>query len=231
MCKSKLFRCGFVALLLMFGLPAAAKTPEGQTPAQANLCDKLKEEGAPKGLYGLCVALCEAQGFSGEPTKQSHEKLRANYNKLSKGDPEWELPCGADAKTGSDPVPPPVVQVCPCWTPAEADAVDGVLSNGTTAAGWAPQTTSGLACSARADSPYIQEADDPYAPTEVSYIQAVNVISLYWSLRQCKYKTRVPNQPPVDVFLSVEFGTLTEEQHAACVADIVARQRALDICQ
>ena len=229
MCKSRLFRCGLVALLLMFGLPAAAKTPEGQTPAQSDLCDKLKEEGAPKGLYGLCVALCEAQGYSGEVTKKSHEKLLANFNKLGNG--EFQLPCANSAKSQPDPVPPPVVQVCPCWTPAQADAVDGKLSNGATAAGWAPQTSSTLACSARADRPYIQEADDPYVPTEVSYIQAVNVISTWGSLRQCRYKTMGSNQPPVEVFLSVEFGSLTEEQHAACVADVAARQRALDICQ
>ena len=181
-------------------------------------------------LFRSCVALCEAQGYSGEATKQSHEKLAENFNKLNK-DGEYKLPCMPDAKSQPDPVPPPVVQVCPCWTPAEADAVDGVLSNGATAAGWAAQTSSAWACSARADNPYIQETDDPYATTEVSYIQAPNVNSLYWPMHQCKYKKMVPGQPIVEVFLSVEYGTLTTEQHAACKADIATRQRALNICQ
>lgn len=235
MCTSRLFQCGMVALWLMFGLPVSAKTPEGETPAQSGLCDVLKQDGVTKGLYGVCVALCEAQGYAGgPPTKESHRRLLDNYDKLRKpGD--RDLPCAPPSlKSEPDPAPPPpppVVQVCPCWTPAEADAVDGVLSDGSTAVGWAPKTTSGSACSTKPDNPYIQEASATIAPSEVSYLQAVNVSTQFWQLHQCKYRKMVPNQPLADVFLSVEFGTLTMEQLAACEADIAARQLAMDICQ
>jgi len=227
MCKSRLFRCCLVALLLMFGLPASAKTPGGQTPARDDSCDFLKAEGVTKGLYGLCVALCQAQGYSAAvPMKESQKRILANYNKL-KTDNDPDLPCAAGSSP--DPVPPPVVQSCPCWTAAEAGAVDGVLSDGSTAMGWSAQTTNALACSARPDNPYIQEANT--AITEVSYIQAVDITSTFSSLHQCKYRKMVPGQPIVDIFLSVEFGTLTVEQHAACKADIAERQRALNVCQ
>lgn len=50
-----------VALLSLCLLPVAsgAKTPDGMTPAEETVCDEL--QGAKRGLYGLCVAYCEAQ--------------------------------------------------------------------------------------------------------------------------------------------------------------------------
>lgn len=49
--------------LSMFGLTAVAGTPDGQTPAEEQACDKYEGEGA---RYGLCVAYCEAQDCSGK---------------------------------------------------------------------------------------------------------------------------------------------------------------------
>jgi len=231
MCKFRLFRCCLVALLLMLGPPAFAQTPGGQTPAGDGQCDLLKAEGVTEGLYGLCVALCESQDYSGDvPMKESHNSILANYTELKK-DNDPEMPCAASSTSDPAPVPPPVVHSCPCWSAAEADAVDGVLSDGSTAVGWPAPTTNATACSASLDNPYIQETDNASSPNEVSYIQVVDITSTFSSFHQCKYRKMVPGQPIGNVLLSVEFGTLTVEQLAACKADVLARQQALNVCQ
>jgi hypothetical protein len=242
MCRSRLLRCCLVALLtLMYGLPAWARTPDGQTPAEENWCNPLKDRGVTRGLYGLCVAYCEAHDSADElattqtrggPAARGYssrsERILANYNKMMKaGDPE--LPCLVASAPA--PVPPPVAQPCPCWTAGEAGAIDGVLSDGSPAVGWPAPTSNSLACSVRPENPYIQETDDAFSPNEVAYIQVVDMASTFSSLHQCKYRKIVPGQPVVDILLSIEWGTLTAEDHAACKADILARQRALNLCQ
>lgn len=89
--------------------PAAAQTPDGETPANEGVCDELMY-GATKGLYGLCVAFCEAQdcefnvedplaGF--EECKPSSPKLLELYRKkMGAGDPD--MPCVQQSE-------------CPCW--------------------------------------------------------------------------------------------------------------------
>lgn len=228
----RLFRCCAVALSLMLGPPAFAQTPDGQTPSKEDVCDVLKDSPA-KGLYGLCVAFCEAQDFSEDPAaKKSRQKILDNYNNLRQASNEREMPCAASSTSstpGPVPVPPPVVQSCPCWTAAEAAAVDGVLSDGSTAVGWPAPTSSSWACSVKPDNPYIQEANA--AATEVSYIQVVDFTTTFSSLHQCKYRKMASGQPITDVLLSVEFGTLTPEQLAVCKDDLLARQQALTLCQ
>jgi len=223
MCKSRLFLC-CILTLSTFGLPAFAQTLDGQTPAKEGVCDVLKDL-PTKGLYGLCVAFCEAQDFSDEPaTKKSRQKILDNYNNLRLANNEREMPC-LSAVIQTPPQPS-----CPCWSAAEAGAIDGVLSDGSTiAAGWPAPTSSSSACSAQPEMPYIQEANNN--ATEVSYIQVVDIASTFSSLHQCKYRKIVPGQPIADVLLSIEWGTLTAEEHAACKADLLARQAALNVCQ
>ena len=57
-----------------------ANTPDGETPANEGVCDNLM--GATPGLYGLCVAYCEAQDLDmvGE-AKMPNSKILANYRK------------------------------------------------------------------------------------------------------------------------------------------------------
>lgn len=113
----------FVALA-MFAPPAAAQTPDGMTPSREGICDDLAN--ATPGLYGLCVAMCEAQDCEGvyDPdTKEvkfigscnpSTPKLLANFRKLA----------------GDEGATPPCIRVpCPCWTETEIDNVGG-LNNG-----------------------------------------------------------------------------------------------------
>ena len=68
--------------LSMFGLTAVAGTPDGQTPAEEEACDKYQGEGA---RYGLCVAYCEAQDCSGKPKfyDQSCDRIVDNFVKFS----------------------------------------------------------------------------------------------------------------------------------------------------
>jgi hypothetical protein len=106
---------------------AQAQTPDGETPANEGVCDELLYN-STSGLYGLCVAFCEAQDAEatfdpttgevtfGEDAKPSNPKLLEIYNRK---------------KTEYDP-PMPCVNVeeggCPCWTEEELDSLSGVES-------------------------------------------------------------------------------------------------------
>ena len=109
-----------VVLLILAAPLGYAQTPDGQTPFNEGVCDELI--GHTPGLYGLCVAFCEAQDFadiSVPITEQDLEKIMAaipsgkiveNYNKRKKA---------------TDP-PMPCIRVeepCPCWDAAEFDHV------------------------------------------------------------------------------------------------------------
>lgn len=89
--------------------PVIASTPDGETPANEGVCDPLKLDGITKGLYGLCVAYCEAQDLDVVGDKEPpNSKILGNYRKkMNPGDPD--MPCLATP--------------CPCWDEAEIAAV------------------------------------------------------------------------------------------------------------
>lgn len=90
-----------MVVLLGLNTPVAALTPDGETPANEGVCDVLKANATP-GLYGLCVAYCEAQDLDLVGDKETpNNKILANYRKkMQAGDPD--MPC---------------IQVpCPCWS-------------------------------------------------------------------------------------------------------------------
>ena len=103
----------------MFGLTAKAQTPDGQTPAQESVCDPLKADGVTKGLYGICVAFCEAHDTASPETPITPEDLErlkeqapsgrilAAYNK-KKQETDPNMPCINIDHTNPNPV-------CPCW--------------------------------------------------------------------------------------------------------------------
>lgn len=113
--KNKLLNRAAAALLaswvLMSG-SAAAQTVDGGTPANQGVCNELQNR--TPGLYGMCIAYCEAQDLDVVGDKETpNNKILANYRKkMQPGDPD--MPC---------------IQVpCPCWT-------EGQLANvGATAA-------------------------------------------------------------------------------------------------
>lgn len=86
---------------------ALASTPDGETPANEGICDGL--QGGTGGLYGLCVAYCEAQDLDTFNKKPPSLKILANYRKkMQPGD--IDMPC---------------VQVsCPCWTEEELGSIN-----------------------------------------------------------------------------------------------------------
>ena len=106
--------------LAMSALPAAAQTPDGMTPAEEGVCDVLT--GATPGLYGLCVAFCEAQDCEAtldpatgivtfDPScKQSSVQVLENYYKKA-GDSDPQMPC--------------LKVPCPCWSEPEMDDIGG----------------------------------------------------------------------------------------------------------
>ena len=114
----------------------SAQTPDGPPPPNEGVCDELI--GYTPGLYGLCVAFCEAQdceatfdpatgNMTFDPScRPSNPKILEKYNRrMNPGDPM--MPCVNVAESE-----------CPCWTEAELDAIaDGrtdfcgdVIANG-----------------------------------------------------------------------------------------------------
>jgi hypothetical protein len=99
----------------------AKGTRDGETPAVEDVCDPLI--GLTPGLFGLCLAFCEAQDCeatldeaTGETVfdpicEQSSPKILDDYNRL---------------RTPTDPVLPCLTVVaaeCPCWNEEELDTI------------------------------------------------------------------------------------------------------------
>ena len=108
---------GFVLTTSLAGISGSvfALTPDGETPANEGVCDELQYDGVPKGLYGLCVAYCEAQDLNEFDKKPPSVKILDNYNKklAQAGMTEPAMPC-IHVETESH---------CPCWTAEELASV------------------------------------------------------------------------------------------------------------
>ncbi len=106
------------AVVLFTGVLGAsaviAQTPDGETPANEGICDSL--QGGSPGLYGLCVAYCEAQDLDSFEKEPPRTKILDNYRKKMKaGDPD--MPC---------------IQVpCACWS---AEELGSITADGNAAA-------------------------------------------------------------------------------------------------
>lgn len=99
-----------VALFTTVTPVQAQGTPDGETPANEAVCDSLV--GGTPGLYGLCVAYCEAQDLDAFEKNPPSTQILANYRKMMKdGDPD--MPC--------------VQNPCPCWTESEIQSIDGSM--------------------------------------------------------------------------------------------------------
>ena len=100
---------------------APAQTPDGETPAQEAVCDPLKADGVTKGLYGLCIAFCEAQDWETDCLEdpgacgRSGDRLLANYNKKKK-ETDPPMPCLVSA-----------IQ-CPCWNGDPDPPINGATT-------------------------------------------------------------------------------------------------------
>ena len=100
------FSFTIITVLAVISGSAIASTPDGETPANEGVCDVL--HGGTPGLYGLCVAYCEAQDLDTFDKEPPRTKILENYRKkMREGDPD--MPC---------------MQVpCPCWTAEELASI------------------------------------------------------------------------------------------------------------
>lgn len=113
----------------LFTITTHADTPDGLTPAQETVCDPLKADGITKGLYGLCVAFCEAHDYA-DPSIPLTE---ADLDVITKSAPSGRILSNYNKKmTATDPPMPCIVvePPCPCWTSEELSSIDGYLPNG-----------------------------------------------------------------------------------------------------
>lgn len=102
--KLILFAVLLVPFVLIFS-PVLAQTADGLTPAEEDVCADLKADGVTKGLYGLCVAYCEAEASS--------ERILEVYNRRMVQGQDPEMPsCRPSGEI-----------VCPCWDQAFLDGV------------------------------------------------------------------------------------------------------------
>jgi hypothetical protein len=114
---------GFVLLTGLVGISSSvmASTPDGETPANEGVCDILI--GKTPGLYGLCVAYCEAQDLDTFEKEPPNTKILENYNKkrarAGDTDPLTEMPCLQKPAS-----------MCPCWSDEEIASfrADGMIA-------------------------------------------------------------------------------------------------------
>ena len=68
-----------LASWVLFGNNAMSETPDGETPAEEDVCDGLN--GA---AYGLCVSYCEAMdcGDGNRSSERACERVRENYQRI-----------------------------------------------------------------------------------------------------------------------------------------------------
>jgi hypothetical protein len=123
---------GCLSLAVLFtGGPANAQTPDGETPANDGICDEL--QGGTPGLYGLCVAFCEAQDIADVFDPLTDEELYAIEN----GVPSGRILETYNMKNEDGDVDMPCIKVeqpCPCFTADEVASIDGVSPSGSTIA-------------------------------------------------------------------------------------------------
>ncbi len=212
-----------------------AQTPDGVTPVNEGVCDELKD-GTP-GLYGLCVAFCEAQDIASIEQPITEEdlatlegsapsgKILANYDKKKQpGDPE--MPCIK------------VEEPCPCWSAEELAELDGIMWDGRPSYSTSPATPDGKACwdvSSLINPNYMYENIFSY---EIDYLtqyaytaaEATNYIS--YGTYRCVF-TRYrngPNGTSSQTYIDTNSG-LTEEQYLACRDSLRDFQANSGFCQ
>ena len=101
------------------GQSALAQTSDGETPANEGICDPLTDDGVTQGLYGLCIAFCEAQDHADILTAITD----GDYDALLDAAPSGKILANYNAKkTDNDPAMPCVTidnDSCPCWSEDE----------------------------------------------------------------------------------------------------------------
>lgn len=195
--------------LSMFGLTVVAETPDEQTPAEETICDSLKVDGVSKGLYGLCVAFCEAQDYAtiSVPTTE------AEFDNLEAYAPSGSILANYNRKKQPlDPAMPCIVvqPPCPCFTAEELAAIDGVVDG---------VSVDVFNCKSEVsrNTAFTQEWDSNNSNPTTRHIAVTNSTSA--TTGQCQYLD-FQSTPDVSRLLSVSAGTLTVEDVVLCRAMI-----------
>ena len=205
---------------------AFAQTPDGATPANEGVCDVLQVDGVTKGLYGLCVAFCEAQDFasvSGPMTEEDLEKIMdvpnsgnilANYNKKKER-----------ANNVNDPDMPciKVEEPCPCWAADELATIDGIMYDGYVATRtWCDDRDDDFGSFQRS-STILYEWDCPTGVCRISSARTGRTNERGYDQGFCAWED-VETNPYSRIVRSVSFGKfrdqLTIEQYEFCRNDI-----------
>ncbi len=228
-----------VAVTILVAPSTLAKKPDRDTAANESVCDVLHE--ATPGLHGLCVAFCEVQdhpNILAAITEQDIHALEdaapsgrilANYNKKkdranNPADPD--MPC-MNPTTVTDP--------CPCWAEAELAEIDGIMWDGTASSSDWTGETDGRMCydNTSPDFPIVfayevqRAADDPLDDMTTVAQTIDTSIS-----QQCVFN-RVRNLPggaTKYITLTVDKGTLTAGELAACTASLRDFQANSEFC-
>jgi hypothetical protein len=212
--KAKYPLAGFACTLVLGILSAQttlASTPDGFTPPNEGVCDPLQADGISKGLYGLCVAFCEAQDWADEAIPTSEEGLLA----LEQGKPSGRILANYNKKKGaSDPDMPCILvqEPCPCWNAAEIASIDGVVDGGTAYAACSTFSTYQITI--------IGEDEVPLPPynQHYAYSQVIGTPA-------CGYSDPT-SSPPVQRQV-----TITPEQFQACEVQVQQQAQAIgEVC-
>jgi hypothetical protein len=194
-----------------------AATPDGQPPAEETVCGPLKADGVTKGLYGLCVAFCEAQDvaiISDPLTEDELSKIMADapsgiilesYNKK---------------KTESDPGMPCIMakEPCPCWSKEELIEINGQQPSGLPYGVFNCQH----ALTGNVDTISIYEHGTSGADLQLA--AAGRYYQQYDTVYRCGYVNQQSTKL-VNRLLATDAGTLTQAQYDTC------RQELLSQCQ
>ncbi|EGR3070285.1 hypothetical protein DMW20_12045 [Vibrio parahaemolyticus] len=97
-------------------------TPDGYTPSNEGVCDVLIQ--STPGLYGLCVAFCEAQDHFDESVPVTQDEVEQYVSEARRANQIYEN--YNKRKDINDPEMPCVViqnEQCPCWDEVEIDTI------------------------------------------------------------------------------------------------------------
>jgi hypothetical protein len=189
--------------------PTDAQIRDEQTPAEEGTCNELKSDGVTDGLYGLCVAFCEAQDWASEDTPITEEELEA----LESGSPSGHILANYNKKKQeTDPAMPCILveEPCPCWSADELASIDGyAASDGTSLNYFCEGVAGGIARR-------IRERPPEHFATAWNYIDP-NFPTGSW--HRCEYRDDQAS-PQIWRALEVSQGTLTVEEAAECLAQV-----------
>lgn len=199
-----------LCILAAFAGSAVAQTPDGETPANEGVCDELI--GATPGLYGLCVAFCEAQDHASVSDPITEEELEI----LADSAPAGRILTNYNRKkTAADPDMPciKVEEPCPCWDSAEfEDAL--VARQFGNCHRWNGPIHNGA---------YIQNYDNPPFDYRIVYAVEHQHGGTYGNFPQCFYQCQGP-ECNISRFFNV-----TLEEFEACEAQVRAAQTELGL--